>query len=101
MNEPIQNVEESVEAARRVVEAETNARVDAVRAIVVASNEVESLEARLRDAQAAHDSAWQAALRAGWNEKSLRATGARGPGQQGRRPRRREAASAAPAIAGE
>lgn len=69
-----------------------NARVEAVRQVVEAINDADDAERRWKDATAAHDRAWRAALDAGWSEKDLRATGARAPGQTNR-PRRTRTAS--------
>ena len=46
-----------------------------------AANEFDTAETRVKDATAAHERSWNAALAAGWNEKDLRAAGVRAPGQ--------------------
>jgi len=87
MSDVTVNPDEAVQRARQLIEAELNAKVDAVRDLVTATNDADDAERRWNDATAAHERAWQAALSAGWSEKDLRATGARGPGQKTRRPR--------------
>ena len=81
--------DEAAQRARELIERDVNARVDAVRQVVAATAEAEQAEQRWRDAQGAHESAWRAALSAGWSEKDLRATGARAPGQAPRQRRSR------------
>lgn len=87
------NPEEAAQRARQLIEADVNARVDAVRQVVAAINDADDAERRFKDATAAHERAWRAAVDAGWSEKDLRATGARAPGQTSR-PRRARAAGA-------
>jgi len=89
------NPDEAAQRARELIEADVNAKVDAVRALVAAVNEADAAEARLNEATAAHDRAWKAALAAGWSEKDLRATGARAPGQTSRKPRSKRRPSVA------
>jgi RecB family exonuclease len=96
------NPEEAARRARELIEADVNARVDAVREVVTASNDADEAERRWKDAAATHERAWRAALDTGWSEKDLRATGARAPGQatRARRPRTtspRTATTASPA----
>ncbi|MEV8241956.1 hypothetical protein AB0O90_17055 [Microbacterium testaceum] len=81
--------DEAAQRARELIERDVNARVEAVRQVVAATAEAEQAEQRWRDAQSAHESAWRAALSAGWSEKDLRATGARAPGQAPRQRRSR------------
>lgn len=83
------NPEEAAARARAIIEADVNARVDAVRQLADAANEYDAAEQRYRDASTAHERAWAAALSAGWSEKDLRATGVRAPGQGASRPRRK------------
>ena len=80
MSDATVNPDEAAEAARRLLEANVNERVNAVRELAEAANEA---DARERDAAAArerHTRAWDAALKAGWSDKDLRQTGARAPG---------------------
>lgn len=80
MSDATVNPDQAAEAARRLLEANVNERVNAVRELAEAANEA---EARERDAAAArerHTRAWDAALKAGWSDKDLRQTGARAPG---------------------
>lgn len=87
------NPEEAAQRARKLIEADVNARVDAVRHVVAATNDADDAERRWKDTITAHERAWRAALDAGWSEKDLRATGARAPGQAAR-PRRARTAPA-------
>lgn len=77
----------AAQRAREIVEADVAARVEAVRELAVAGIAADDAERRLKEANAAHERAWAAALSAGWSEKDLRATGARAPGQGARRAR--------------
>jgi hypothetical protein len=80
MSDATVNPDEAAEAARRLLEANVNERVNAVRDLAEAANEA---DVRERDAAAArerHTRAWDAALKAGWSDKDLRQTGARAPG---------------------
>jgi hypothetical protein len=81
------NPDEAAQRARDLIEADVNAKVDAVRELVAAVNEADAAQARLNEATAAHGYAWKAAIAAGWTEKDLRATGARPPGPAVRKPR--------------
>jgi hypothetical protein len=83
------NPEEAADRARAIIEADVNARVEAVREVAGAANEFDTAEQQFRDASAAHEKAWGAALAAGWSEKDLRATGVRAPGQGASRSRRK------------
>ncbi|MFF2772898.1 hypothetical protein ACFVUP_37945 [Streptomyces bacillaris] len=76
-------------AARRLLEADIDARVDAVRKASEAATEAEHAEARHRAAQAAHEAAWKDALTVGWNERELQRIGLRPPGKPS--PRRNRA----------
>lgn len=87
MSDTLTHPDEAAQRARDLIDAEVNARVDAVRVLAEAARDADAAEARARETAAAHEQAWQAALKAGWNEKSLRATGVRAPGA-GRRGRR-------------
>jgi hypothetical protein len=71
-----------------MLERDVERRVNVVAALTSAANESDAAEERARDARAAHERAWTAALTAGWSEKDLRATGARAPGTATRRTRR-------------
>lgn len=81
------NPEEAAAKARAMIEADVNARVEAVRTLADAANAFDAAEQKLKEASAAHERAWSAAVGAGWSEKDLRATGVRAPGQA--TPRRR------------
>ncbi|WP_390178315.1 hypothetical protein [Microbacterium sp. MTN4-26] len=87
MSDAILNPDDAAQRARELIEADVNARVEAVRQVVAATNDADDAERRWKDATAIHERAWRAALDAGWSEKDLRATGARAPGQTSR-PRR-------------
>lgn len=93
MTDTMLNPDEAAQRARELIEADVNARVEAVRQVVAATIEADEAERRWKDATAAHERAWRSALDAGWSEKDLRATGARAPGQSAR-PRRSRSASA-------
>jgi hypothetical protein len=85
-------------AARRLLEANVNARVDAVRELAEAANEAEAKEREAAEARERHSRAWDAALKAGWSDKDLRQTGARAPGSAApKRRQRRTAAATEPA----
>ena len=90
------NPEDVAARARALIEADVSARVEAVRVLADAANEAEAAEARSREASSAHESAWRAAVSAGWSEKDLRATGVRAPGQSGTRKRRSPSTASAP-----
>ncbi|MFL2002151.1 hypothetical protein [Microbacterium sp. A1-JK] len=92
MSDTILNPDDAAQRARELIEADVNARVEAVRQVVAATNDADDAERRWKDATAVHERAWRAALDAGWSEKDLRATGARAPGQTSR-PRRARTAS--------
>ena len=96
MSDSILKPEEAAARARAIIEADVDARVEAVRVVAKAVNEYDAAEARVKDATAAHERAWNAALAAGWNEKDLRAAGVRAPGQA--TPRARKARTSAPAA---
>lgn len=87
MSDASVNPEEAVAKARAMIEADVNARVDAVRKLADAANAFDAADQQLKEATAAHERAWSAAVTAGWSEKDLRATGVRTPGQGS--PRRR------------
>lgn len=89
--------QEAARKARAIIEAEQNARVRSVEVLVSATNAFDAAEQAVKDAAAAHDKAWSAALAAGWTEKNLREIGARAPGQSAPRARKRRAATAPPA----
>jgi hypothetical protein len=80
MSETNVNSDDAAARARALIEADVSARVEAVRLVAESGNESDAAEARFREAAAAHENAWKAALAAGWNEKDLRATGVRAPG---------------------
>lgn len=88
MSDTVVDVDQAARRARELIEADVNARVEAVRILAEAANAAEAAEARAKETASAHETAWKAAIAAGWTEKDLRATGVRAPGQNGRRPRR-------------
>jgi hypothetical protein len=94
MSETNVNSDDVAARARALIEADVSARVEAVRLVAESGNESDAAEARYRDAVAAHEAAWKAALGAGWSEKDLRGTGVRAPGQSVRRPRTKRATTA-------
>jgi hypothetical protein len=96
MSESILNPDEAAARARAIIEADVDARVEAVRQAANAANEYDEAQARVKDAATAHERAWSAALATGWSEKDLRAAGVRAPGQtapRARRPRARAGAA--------
>ncbi|SDZ48289.1 hypothetical protein [Herbiconiux ginsengi] len=93
MSDALVSSQEAADKARALVEAEVNAKVEVVRVLADAANAADAAELRAKEAAAAHESAWTAALKAGWSEKELRATGVRAPGQVGRRARPRASAA--------
>lgn len=95
MSDNTKNPEDAAEAARRLLEASVDRRVEAVRSIVTAANDTETAQAALSDAQSRHTKAWGDALAAGWTEKELRATGAPRPGQSRAKPSRARRSSPA------
>lgn len=97
MSDATVNPEDVAARARALIEADVSARVEAVRAVADAANKAEAAEARLREASSAHETAWRAAVNAGWSEKDLRATGVRAPGQPATRKRRTSSPASAPA----
>jgi hypothetical protein len=88
------NPEEAAAKARQIIEADVNTRVEAVRSLADAANRFDTAEQQLKEATAAHERAWSAAISAGWSEKDLRATGVRAPGASAPRPRKRRTTSA-------
>jgi hypothetical protein len=88
--------EEAARRAREILEKDVTRRVRAVEVLTSAANESDAADERAREAKAAHERAWSAALSSGWSEKDLRATGARAPGATKPRSRRRSGTSAAP-----
>jgi hypothetical protein len=90
MSETNVNSDDAAARARALIEADVSARVEAVRLVAEAGNESDAAELRFRDAATAHETAWKAALAAGWSEKNLSATDVRAPGTtltKSRRPR--------------
>ena len=70
-----------MQACKACIEADVDARVEAVRVVAKTANEYDAAEARVKDATAAHERSWNAALAARWSEKNLRAAGVRAPGR--------------------
>lgn len=103
MSDANQSPESAADAARRLLEAQVNERVEAVREVVSAANEAEEAERMAQEARDRHTRAWDAALRAGWSEKDLKQTGAKQPGATApkRRARRTSMAAVSPAEQGE
>ena len=68
-----------------------------------AANDADDAERMAQDARERHSAAWDAALRAGWNEKDLKQTGAKQPTAVApkRRSRRSSTASASAPEQGE
>jgi hypothetical protein len=95
MSESILNPDEAAARARAIIEADVNARVEAVRVAAEAANEYDAAEARVKDAATTHERAWSAALATGWSEKDLRAAGVRAPGQTSPRARKQRARTTA------
>jgi hypothetical protein len=92
------NPEDVAARARALIEADVSSRVEAVRVLADAANEAEAAEVRSREALSAYETAWKAAVNAGWSEKNLRATGVRAPGQSGTRKRRSSTPAGAPSA---
>jgi hypothetical protein len=99
MSDAIVTPEDAADAARRLLEANVNERVNAVREVAEAANDADAKEREATAARERHTRAWDAALKAGWSDKELRQTGARAPGASGakRRTKRSPAATTAPA----
>ena len=96
MSDVTVNSDEAAARARAIIEQDVDTRVEAVRVLAVATNEYDSAEARLKEAAAAHDRSWNAALAAGWSEKDLRTAGVRSPAQstpRTRKPRTKSSSS--------
>lgn len=81
--------EEAVRLARELLHETMERRVNAVRALVDATNTVDAAEQGVKDARDAHSKAWADAITSGWSDKELRATGARPPGKPSTAPRAR------------
>ena len=96
MTDVTRNPADAAAAARRLLEAQVNERVEAVRVVVSAANDAEDAERVAQEARERHTRAWDAALRAGWTEKDLKQTGAKQPGTAApkRRARRTSTATA-------
>lgn len=103
MSDANQTPDSAADAARRLLEAQVNERVEAVREVVTAANDAEDAERMAQEARERHARAWDAALRAGWSEKDLKQTGAKQPGAAApkRRARRSSTATAIAAEQGE
>lgn len=99
MSDATRNPETAADAARRMLEENVERRVQAVVAIVTASNDVNAARADLNDANGRHAKAWADALASGWSEKELRAAGAPRPDQTRVRPTRSRRPSAADVAA--
>lgn len=96
------NPEDAAAAARRLLEADFEAKVSAVRELADAANDADAKEREASAARERHSRAWDAAIKAGWSDKELRQTGARAPGAATpKRRSRRAATSAAPAEGAE
>lgn len=94
MSDATVNPDQAAEAARRLLEANVNERVNAVRELAEAANEAEARERDAATARERHTRAWDAALKAGWSDKDLRQTGARAPGSA--TPKRRSRRTSTP-----
>ena len=81
--------EDAAARARVIIEANVDARVEAVRVLADAGNEYDIADRQLKLAILAHEHAWTAALASGWSEKDLRATGVKAPGQSAPKARKR------------
>lgn len=103
MSDANQTPDSAADAARRLLEAQLNERVEAVRELVSAANDADDAERMAQEARERHTAAWDAALRAGWSEKDLKQTGAKQPGTATpkRRARRTSTSSAPVADQGE
>ena len=93
MSDATVNPDQAAEAARRLLEANVNERVKAVRDLAEAANEAEASECAAAEARDRHTRAWDTALKAGWSDKELRQTGARAPGPAAPKRRQRRAAT--------
>jgi hypothetical protein len=80
--------------ARKLLEADVEKRVEAVRVAAAAVLEVDAAEQRMKDAAASYESAFRAAVTAGWSEKDLKTAGLRSPGPSTPKTRRRRGSSA-------
>ncbi|TDW26949.1 hypothetical protein EDD25_3513 [Cryobacterium psychrophilum] len=85
--------EDAAARARAIIEANVDARVEAVRVLADAGNEYDAADQQLKLATHAHEHAWTAALASGWSEKDLRATGVKAPGQSAPKARKRRTAA--------
>lgn len=100
MSDALIDPQTAAEKARALLQAETDQKVEAVRTLANAANDADNAEARAKEAVSVHETAWKAALSAGWTEKDLRATGVRAPGQAGRRARPRAPKDTTPTTEG-
>lgn len=89
------NPEDAAAAARRLLEADFEAKVTAVRELADAANDADAKEREAVEARERHSRAWDAAMKAGWSDKELRQTGARAPGAAAPKRRTRRASAAA------
>ena len=83
----------AADQARKILEADVDKRVDAVRVAATAAVQVETTEQQLKDAAASYDAAFKAAVNAGWTAKDLKAAGLRSPSPATPRTRRRRNAA--------
>lgn len=94
------NAEDAATHARALLEKSVEDRVNAVRVLVAATNDMDDADQAAKDARDAHAKAWDAALTSGWSDKDLRATGARAPGDQVKRTRAKRVSKSATPAAG-
>lgn len=94
MSDANQSPDSAADVARRLLEAQVNERVEAVRELVNAANNAEDAERMAQEARERHARAWDAALRAGWTEKDLKQTGAKQPGATAPKRRARRTSTA-------
>lgn len=78
----------ATEKARELLEADMNARIDAVRVVAEAAQVATDYERRAAEARTAHEGAWRVALSKGWTERELKTAGVPAPGQPAPRVRR-------------
>ena len=89
MSDTILDPQTAADHARKMLEADVERRVEAVRIAAAASIDVDAAEQRAKDAVASYETAFRAAVTAGWTEKELKAAGLRSPAPSAPKTRRR------------
>lgn len=96
MSDVNRDPEEAARKARELLEQDVERRVQSVKTLVSAINDVDAADQAARDAADVHAKAWNDAIASGWSERDLKATGARAPGSLRARKSSRRSRTAEP-----